>query len=110
MLHLVYSPKKTADDILKKLSKPEKKEKEEALEKLSHLSNDITFAAEFINKQVSQISSSKGELPLSKQCQQHTPPTEQRCQKKRSVLVQEVTSHFPPDSNSLNYGKGGNTI
>ncbi|XP_050701797.1 engulfment and cell motility protein 2-like [Eriocheir sinensis] len=51
VLHLVYSARKTADDILKKLSKPEKKEKEEALDKLSHLSNDITFANEFIKKQ-----------------------------------------------------------
>lgn len=56
VLHLVYSARKTADDILKKINKSEKREKEDALDKLAHLSNDITFAIEFINKNVSQIS------------------------------------------------------
>ncbi|XP_008553122.1 engulfment and cell motility protein 1 [Microplitis demolitor] len=51
VLRLEHSPSKTAGDILHKLNNGTADDKLSALKKLSTLSNDITFAHEFINKQ-----------------------------------------------------------
>lgn len=53
MLHLVFSAGKTAEDILQKLRKTSE-ERKEALEKLVRMSGDVTFANEFIRRQVSK--------------------------------------------------------
>lgn len=50
---LIYSASKTADDILHKLKKGVLEEKRDALIMLVKMSSDITFAQEFIAKQVS---------------------------------------------------------
>ncbi|XP_046738247.1 engulfment and cell motility protein 1 isoform X3 [Diprion similis] len=62
ILRLEHSPSKTASDILAKLNNGNNDEKVSALQKLSTLSNDVTFALEFINKQglaliISQVGS-----------------------------------------------------
>ncbi|XP_046416980.1 engulfment and cell motility protein 1 isoform X2 [Neodiprion pinetum] len=62
ILRLEHSPSKTASDILAKLNNGNNDEKVAALQKLSTLSNDVTFALEFINKQglaliISQVGS-----------------------------------------------------
>ncbi|XP_074102756.1 engulfment and cell motility Ced-12 [Cotesia typhae] len=64
VLRLEHSPSKTAGDILHKLNNGTAEDKLTALQKLSTLSNDITFAHEFINKQglaliISQTESGK---------------------------------------------------
>lgn len=51
VLRLEHSPSKTAGDILSKLNNANADDKVTALQKLSTLSNDVTFAHEFINKQ-----------------------------------------------------------
>ena len=53
MLHLVFSAGKTAEEILLKFRKTSE-EKKEALEKLVRMSGDVTFAQEFIRRQVSE--------------------------------------------------------
>lgn len=53
VLMLIYSASKTADDILHKLKKGVLEEKRDALIMLVKMSSDITFAQEFIAKQVS---------------------------------------------------------
>ncbi|XP_046738246.1 engulfment and cell motility protein 1 isoform X2 [Diprion similis] len=64
ILRLEHSPSKTASDILAKLNNGNNDEKVSALQKLSTLSNDVTFALEFINKQglaliISQVEAGK---------------------------------------------------
>uniref|UniRef100_A0A1B6DW40 ELMO domain-containing protein n=1 Tax=Clastoptera arizonana TaxID=38151 RepID=A0A1B6DW40_9HEMI len=51
VLRLAHSPSKTAHDILQKLNSGSNEEKVLGLQKLANLSNDVTFALEFINKQ-----------------------------------------------------------
>lgn len=51
VLRLAHSSSKTAHDILQKLNSGSNEEKISALQKLAKLSNDVTFALEFINKQ-----------------------------------------------------------
>jgi engulfment/cell motility protein 1 len=51
VLRLNFSPSKIASDILVKLNTGSTDEKTSSLQELARLSNDITFALEFINKQ-----------------------------------------------------------